>query len=92
MPKRKLKSSAEKMALREAAFEMASKGELPWPQALKVLRLSIDMTQGQFGKMFKLTQRQISEFEAGKSNPNVETLNKIGRPFGLKAGLVPIEK
>jgi transcriptional regulator with XRE-family HTH domain len=50
------------------------------------------MTQGQFGKMFKLTQRQISEFEAGKSNPNVETLNKIGRPFGLKAGLVPIEK
>lgn len=46
------------------------------------------MTQARFAEVFKLTPRQVWELENGRANPTVETLNRIGRPFGFTAGFV----
>lgn len=47
------------------------------------------LTQEQFGKLFRLTRRQVSELETGAGNPTVETLNRIARAFGFTVGFVP---
>lgn len=42
--------------------------------------------------MLKLTRRQLAEIERGKANPTVDTLERIGRVFGLTPGFVPAQR
>jgi len=39
--------------------------------------------------MLFLQKRQIAEIEAGKGNPTLPTLQKIGRLFGFEVGFIP---
>ena len=78
----------------EARREMlrsAFRGELRWSDAIKRMRLSLGMSQEGFGRMFGISRRRIVELETGKANPTVETLVRIGKPFGLVPGFVPRE-
>jgi DNA-binding XRE family transcriptional regulator len=70
----------------------AREGELKFPGSLREMRQALGMTQAQFAKHFGLTRIQVSDLENGKSNPTLETLNKIGRPFGFEVGLIPKNK
>ena len=36
-----------------------------------------------------ISTRILAEIELDRRNPTVETLNKIGRPFGYTVGFVP---
>ena len=36
-----------------------------------------------------ISTRILAEIERDEGNPTVETLNKIGRPFGYSVGFVP---
>jgi transcriptional regulator with XRE-family HTH domain len=51
-------------------------GELSLGQAVRRMRLIT-------GK-----RRVLAEIERGVANPTIETLNKIGRPFGYKVSFV----
>jgi putative transcriptional regulator len=53
------------------------------------IRKSIGLSQQEFARTLGLTRRQIAEIEAGKANPTLETLEKIGRLFGFTVGFVP---
>lgn len=75
--------------LRQQLAAAAARGELRLPDAIRSMRQALGLNQEQFGKLFKLTRRQISELENGSGDPKVSTLNKIGRAFGMKVGFVP---
>jgi len=69
--------------------ERSHRGELVWSNAVRELRLSLGMTQVEFAKMFRLTRKRVSEVENGRANLTIETLDRIGKPFGLTVGFVP---
>lgn len=75
--------------LRQQLAEAAAGGELRLPDAIRSMRQALGLNQEQFGKLFKLTRRQISELENGGGDPKMSTLNKIGRAFGMSVGFVP---
>jgi putative transcriptional regulator len=76
-------------AARRDLLAKASRGELPWSEAIVLMRLSLGMSQEEFARMFRLPRRRLIDLEKGKANPTVETLVRIGRAFGLVVGFVP---
>jgi putative transcriptional regulator len=74
---------------RHEIAERARNADLRLPDALVEIRKGLGMTQAEFAGMLFLQKRQIAEIEAGKTNPTLATLQKIGRPFGFEVGFVP---
>ncbi|WP_440411477.1 helix-turn-helix transcriptional regulator [Neorhizobium petrolearium] len=89
MARWKKPSKDEILENRRTLAERARCGDLRLPGAVAELRKGIGMTQDEFAKVLGLTRRQIAEIEAGSANPTLETLEKVGRLFGLTIGLVP---
>ncbi len=50
---------------------------------LRSLRKSAQLTQEQLGKMVNLTKANISKYEAGNLEPNLETLSTFSKVFGV---------
>jgi predicted transcriptional regulator len=44
--------------------------------------------QVQYAEMVGVSKKIIADFEIGKGNPTVGTLNRLFAPIGFKAGLV----
>jgi len=78
----------QRRALRNTLHDAVSQGGYPWDQSVRQMRQALGLTQAQFAKAFKLTKRQVASFEAGAANPTVETLARIGRPFGFVVGYI----
>lgn len=85
---RKRVTREEQHRRRHEIHRRAHEGDLRLPDAIKELRASVDLTQEEFARNFKLTRIQVSELERGKGNPTVSTLKKIAAPFGLEVGFV----
>ncbi|MBF0392245.1 MAG: helix-turn-helix transcriptional regulator [Alphaproteobacteria bacterium] len=76
-------------AARRALAEAAERGELRLPDAVRAMRRALDLNQQEFGRLFKLTRRQISELENAAGDPKLSTLTRIARVFGMGVGFVP---
>lgn len=50
---------------------------------IKLIRKENGMTQSQFGSKLRLSQDQISSFELGKRNPQLDTIDLIEIHFGV---------
>lgn len=92
MARRTRKTREERRAARLALIERAERGDLVLPEAIRDIRLALDMTQTEFAEAFRLTRRQVSELENGRANATAETMTRIARPFGLTLGFVPRPK
>lgn len=90
MARRTRKSSSERMAHRRRFIEAVEAGGMPIGAAVREARLSLDMTQAEFGNKFGLTRRQVNEIENDTANPTVATLSKIAWPFGMTVGFVKV--
>ena len=44
------------------------------------------LTQAEFAEHRGISLATLKQIEAGKANPNMETLNRIASIFGLEAG------
>ncbi|CAH2605770.1 Helix-turn-helix domain-containing protein (plasmid) [Rhodovastum atsumiense] len=88
MPRFRPPSPEEIRERRRALHEDIEAGGLPVADAVRRMREALGMTQADFARAFRLTERQVWEIEAGKANPTLATLNRIGKPFGFQAGLV----
>ncbi len=88
MAVRKAVPGDETRRRRHELHRRAGDGELPLPQAIRDMRYALGMTQAKFAQCFGLTRVQVSELENGKANPTMETLTRIGRPFGFSVGFV----
>ena len=80
----------ESRAQRADIAARARAGQLEIPEAILDMRHALGLSRDEFARVFKLTRRQLAEIERGEGNPTIETLNRIGRPFGFGVGFVPV--
>jgi DNA-binding XRE family transcriptional regulator len=59
-------------------------------EMVRSLRKFSRLTQVEFALRVGVAVNILKEIERGRGNPTIETLNKIGKPFGLQASLVRI--
>lgn len=78
-------TTLEKQQLREAM----ERGEISLGEAVRCMRRISEMSQKAYAqKIVGVSPRVLAEIELDRANPTVETLNKIGRPFGYEVGFV----
>jgi DNA-binding XRE family transcriptional regulator len=64
-------------------------GNVSLEDAVRRIRKLTGMTQMQFAKELGIASRTYINIERGVGNPTVETLEKIGKPFGYALLFVP---
>ena len=71
-------------------IEAIKNNELSLGQAVRRMRKISGMSQPVYAeRIVGISTRILAEIERDEGNPTVETLNKIGRPFGYSVGFVP---
>ena len=74
-------------------IEAIENQELSLGEAVRRMRKISGMSQkGYAERIIGIAPRILGEIERDAGNPTVETLNKIGRPFGYTVGFVPRER
>ena len=74
---------------KRALMESINNNELTLGAAVRGMRKLTGMSQKAYAeRIIGISTRILAEIERDEGNPTVETLNKIGRPFGLAAGFV----
>ena len=87
MPKRSHEDTA--LAKRKL-IEAIENHELSLGEAVRRMRKISGMSQKAYAeRIIGIAPRILAEIERNEGNPTVETLNKIGRPFGYVVGFVP---
>lgn len=57
---------------------------------LRTLRRRVlGMSQDDYSRLVSVSRRTLSDIETDKASPSLALLDRVFRPFGLKAGLVP---
>ena len=63
--------------------------ELSLGEAVRNMRKIAGMSQKDYAtRIVGIATRILAEVELGQGNPTLDTLNKIGRPFGYRVGFV----
>lgn len=57
-------------------------------EMVRSLRKFSRLTQSEFASHVGVAINVLKEIERGRGNPTIETLHKIGRPFGLQVSLI----
>jgi len=86
MPQRlKRKRTTEEIrSEKESLYADLEAGVLTIGQATRRMRKIVAMTQTEYAeKVLKIYPRVLMEVERDRGNPTLETLRKIGAPFGL---------
>jgi DNA-binding XRE family transcriptional regulator len=74
---------------RQRFYEQLIAGELSLSMASKRMRELINMDQDEFAKLVGVAPRTLKDFESGRGNPTLTTLQKIAKPFGLDVVFKP---
>ncbi len=53
-------------------------------KAIKTRRANLDVTQDMLADLSGVGLRTLKQFESGKGNPTLETLNKLGNALGME--------
>ena len=82
-------SAEERQEERRELYEMAPHSALELGETVRRMRRITGLTQAEFAeKVAGISRRALAQIESGEGNPTLETLEKIGRAFGLKMGFV----
>ena len=76
------------MRLRQEFYQHIESDSLSLSDALKKMREIAGMTQTEYALMIGITPRVLMDIEREKGNPRLDTLTKLGKPFGLRLGFV----
>jgi DNA-binding XRE family transcriptional regulator len=77
---------------RNALYDAIDRGDLALREAVKCMRSVSGLTQIEFAEHRGVSIKVIQEIERGMANPTINTLNQIGRIFGLEVSFVRSEK
>ena len=89
MGRMKKLSPEERRAVRVALYEDIEAGGLSLAETVRRMRQVTGMTQADFAeKVAGVSKLTIAQIERGEGNPTVETLERVGRAFGLRLGFV----
>lgn len=92
MGRMKKLSVAERQQARVALYEDLDAGRLTsLADTVRRMRQVTGMTQADFAeKVAGVSKLTIAQIERGEGNPTVETLERVGRAFGLRLGFVRV--
>ena len=77
--------TVEKQQLRQSI----ESGHLTLGEAVKQMRKITGMNQKDYARnIIGISPRILAEIERDKANPTIDTLNKVGRPFGYSVGFI----
>jgi transcriptional regulator with XRE-family HTH domain len=71
------------MERRRVFYNAIDSGGLDLAETIKLMRRFLGKTQPEFAKLVKVSVAIIRAIEQGHANPRLDTLAKIGAPFGL---------
>jgi transcriptional regulator with XRE-family HTH domain len=57
-------------------------------ETIKTRRDNLDVTQDVLADLSSVGLRTLKQFESGKGNPTLETLNKLGNALGMELTFV----
>lgn len=87
------RTDEETAAVKRALMESINNYELTLGEAVRRMRKITGMSQKAYAEgIVGIAPRILVQIERDVGNPTVETLNKIGRPFGYTVGFVPKAK
>lgn len=82
------KSPEELQVLRHTLVNRLVSEQPDVAQAARWIREAIGLNQKAFAALVGLSTPQIARLERGEANPTLDTLQAVGKPFGLKIGFV----
>ncbi len=91
----KRRKSVDKDTVRQQRaelYEAIDRSELSIQETVKRMRTMSRLTQTEFAAHREVSAKVIKEVERGVANPTINTLNQIGRVFGLEVAFVRSEK
>lgn len=75
--------------MKEELYEGLEAGTIDMREASRRMRQILGLSQAAYAaKVLKISPRTLIDFERGVGNPTLETLRRIGSPFGLEVGFV----
>ncbi|MGD9160964.1 MAG: helix-turn-helix transcriptional regulator [Desulfobacteraceae bacterium] len=83
-------SEPEIKKMKDELYSDLAIGDIDIREATRRMRKIIGLTQADYAKKVAgISPRILSEFERGTGNPTIDTLERIGKPFGLKVSFLP---
>lgn len=84
------RSSKDPASAKRDLIDAIADNELSLGNAIRRMRKISGMNQKAYAeRIVGIAPRILAEIERDEGNPTLETLNKIGRPFGYMVGFVP---
>ena len=74
--------------LRKELVTVVPRASADIPSLMRTMRLIARKSQAEYARMCDVSPRVLTEIEAGRGSPTVETLEKLLRPFGYRVGVV----
>ncbi len=74
--------------LRKDLLNLVPRTAADIPSLLRTMRLIARKSQVEYAKMCEVAPRVLTDIEAGRGSPTVDTLEKLLRPFGYRVGIV----
>ena len=81
-------SDEDKKDVKSKIADQLASGAVTLGEGLRLMRLSVGMSQAQYAEMVGVDLRVLAAVEKGEGNPRYDTLQKMGRPFGLTVSFV----
>lgn len=86
-------SPTEQNQLRRELMErLAAAPDTPIPQVIREIRKTLRFTIPEYAKICSVSPRTLQDIERGVSSPTLDTVEKLLRPMGLRAGAVAARK
>ena len=64
-------------------YDALERNELTMRQVCKRMRRIVGLSQASYANLVGISTQALMDFERGRGNPTLKTLEKIGRPFGV---------
>ena len=74
--------------LRQELVTLVPRASADIPRLLRTMRLIARKSQVEYARMCGVAPRVLTDIEAGRGSPTVETLEKLLKPFGYRLGVV----
>ena len=87
-----MKPAKDTVAARAELFDAMERGEVRIRDAVRRARRIMGLNQTKYAALVGINSRVLIDFERGVGNPTLETLEKIGRPFGFRVVFRPARR
>ncbi|NRR33353.1 helix-turn-helix transcriptional regulator [Oxalobacteraceae bacterium] len=82
-------TAAEQNQLRRALMDrLAAAPDLPIPKVIREIRKTLRFTIPEYAKICDVSPRTLQDIEREVSSPTLDTVEKLLRPMGMRAGAV----